>query len=166
MPAFNGSGTLKKKGKRCRIQKERELDKNFRIGTVKAIIGGKHASVVLSETNEIIECLMPKGIRVKYRVKDEVKINIYNELIGKITTEKENIECETIDEEEEKTVDMNQYNKEIKKTPQTNPRERTREIRQENDVSESESETSEEDSDTESCDMISDEKNKDDDFFD
>jgi hypothetical protein len=151
MPAFNGSGALKKKGKRSRIQKERELDKNFRVGTLKSINGGKSAMVVLNDTGETIDCHMPRGIRVKYRIKDEVKVNIYNELIGKFFSEKENIDCEQGIDEDEHTVDMKQYSKEIKKESSVLKRNRNRgeskETRQENDFSESEteSESSEED---------------------
>ena len=150
MPAFNGSGALKKKGKRARIQKERELDKNFRVGTLKSINGGKSASVVLNDTNETIDCHMPKGIRVRYRVKDEVKVNSYNELIGKLIVEKEDVDYDSTYEEEEQTVDMKQYNKEIKKVRTVLERNRNRgdskETRQENDVSEDESSSDDTDS--------------------
>lgn len=165
MPAFNGSGALRKKSKRSRIVKERESDTNFITGTVKSINCGKHVSVVLHETGESIECYMPKGIRVKYRVKDDVKINQFYELIGKKEMVKEQVECEE-EVDDEQTVDMNEYNKEIKnKVNKQVPRNKNREVRQENNISDDE----ESDNSDESLSELSDNDTtteKDDDFFD
>jgi hypothetical protein len=154
MPQANGGGRLqKKKGKKFnRIEKKREGDKNFIIGTIKAIDGGKYATVVLKETGETMRCRMPKGIRTKYRLKDEVKINEFEELIGKLVQDKEDIDYEFNLSDEEQTVEMGDYNKEIRKTINKEraieKNSRARVQRQENDISSDESSTESEEEST------------------
>jgi hypothetical protein len=170
MPSINGSGTLKKKSKRMRVKKERELDNNFDIGTLKSINGGKSASVVLKKDGSTVICRMPKGIRIRYRVKDEVKVHKDTfELIGKLNVEKEDIDYDSAHEENEQTVDIKQYNKEIKKVRSVVERNRnrgdTKNTRHENDMSE-ESENSDEDnknSDEDNKNSDEDNKNSDED---
>ena len=128
MPAFNGSGAIKKKSKRVRIQKARELINDYKTGKIKSFIGKCNVEVVLDDTDEVIECKMPRGIRVRYFKDDNVKVNVECcELIGKNNIEKEIVDIPVV---EEKTAEL--HTRSYNKNKQLN---RVREIRQENDES-------------------------------